>query len=168
MSLLFNMLSRFVIALLPRSNHFLISWLQSPSAVILEPKKSMSVFPLFPHLFAMKRWDHHHEVMGLSWHISVSIAIYIYIMIYICVMIHTHTYMFYFSEELWIIHMVMIFLVAILENEGKLFAGIMGLLLKNQFCLLLRMFIFYSLRKECWRNVLLIEFSSLILNQFWT
>ena len=39
MSLLFNTLSRFVIAFLPRSKHFLISWLQSPSAVILEPKK---------------------------------------------------------------------------------------------------------------------------------
>ena len=38
MSLLFNMLSRFVIAFLPRSKHLLISWLQSPSAVILEPK----------------------------------------------------------------------------------------------------------------------------------
>ena len=37
-SLLFNMLSRFVIAFLPRSKHLLISWLQSPSAVILEPK----------------------------------------------------------------------------------------------------------------------------------
>ena len=39
MSLLFNMLSRLVIALLPRSKCLLISWLQSPSAVILEPKK---------------------------------------------------------------------------------------------------------------------------------
>ena len=39
MSLLFNMLSRFVIAFLPRSKHLLISWLQSLSAVILEPKK---------------------------------------------------------------------------------------------------------------------------------
>ena len=39
MSLLLNMLSRFVIAFLPRSNHLLISWLQSLSAVILEPKK---------------------------------------------------------------------------------------------------------------------------------
>ena len=38
-SLLFNMLSRFVIAFLPRSKHLLISWLQSPSAVILEPPK---------------------------------------------------------------------------------------------------------------------------------
>ena len=43
MSLLFNMLSRFVIAFLPRSKYLLISWLQSPSAVILEPKKMNSV-----------------------------------------------------------------------------------------------------------------------------
>ena len=55
MSLLFNMLSRLVIAFLPRSKHLLISWLQSPSAVIFEPKKlSLSLFVLFPHLFAMK------------------------------------------------------------------------------------------------------------------
>ena len=43
MSLLFNMLSSFVIAFLPRSKCLLISWLQSPSAVILEPKKRKSV-----------------------------------------------------------------------------------------------------------------------------
>ena len=42
-SLLFNMLSRLVIIFLPRSKHVLISWLQSPSAVILEPKKIKSV-----------------------------------------------------------------------------------------------------------------------------
>ena len=42
MSLLFNMLSRLVIAFLPRSKHLLISWLQSPSAVILEPRKIQS------------------------------------------------------------------------------------------------------------------------------
>ena len=42
-SLLFNILSRLVIAFLPRSKHLLISWLQSPSAVILEPKKIKSV-----------------------------------------------------------------------------------------------------------------------------
>jgi hypothetical protein len=41
--LLFNMLSRFVIAFLPRSKRLLISWLQSPSTVILEPKKIKSV-----------------------------------------------------------------------------------------------------------------------------
>ena len=43
MSLLFNMLSRLVITFLPRSKRLLISWLQSPSAVILEPKKVKSV-----------------------------------------------------------------------------------------------------------------------------
>ena len=43
MSLLFNMLSRFVIAFLPRRKRLLISWLQSPSAVILEPRKLKSV-----------------------------------------------------------------------------------------------------------------------------
>ena len=43
MSLLFNRLSRLFIAFLPRSKHLLISWLQSPSAVILEPKKIKSV-----------------------------------------------------------------------------------------------------------------------------
>ena len=43
MSLLFNMLSRLVITFLPRSKHLSISWLQSPSAVILEPQKIKSV-----------------------------------------------------------------------------------------------------------------------------
>ena len=43
MSLLFNMLSRLVIAFLPKSKHLLISWLQSPSEVILEPKKIKSL-----------------------------------------------------------------------------------------------------------------------------
>ena len=58
MSLLFNMLSRLGIAFLPRSKHLLFSWLQSPSTVILEPQKiKSSLFPLFPHLFAMKWWD---------------------------------------------------------------------------------------------------------------
>ena len=58
--LLFNTLSRFVIAYLPRSKYILISWLQSPSAVILEPRKIKSdtvstVSPSIPH-----------EVMGLD------------------------------------------------------------------------------------------------------
>ena len=58
MSLLLNMLSRFVITFLPRSKSLLISWLQSPSAVILEPPKIKSdAVPLFPYLFAMKWWD---------------------------------------------------------------------------------------------------------------
>ena len=54
MSLLLNMLSSFVIAFLPRSKHLLISWLQSPSGVILEPKNNLSLFLPFLHLFAMK------------------------------------------------------------------------------------------------------------------
>ena len=54
MYLLFNMLSRLIIAFLPRSSKcLLISWLQSPSAVILEPPKKQSL-KLFPHPFAMK------------------------------------------------------------------------------------------------------------------
>ena len=53
--LLFNMLSRLVITFVPRSKRLLISWLQSPSAVILEPRKINSA--TVPHLFAMKWWD---------------------------------------------------------------------------------------------------------------
>ena len=58
MSLLFNMLSRFVIAFLPRSKHLLISWPQSPSAVILEPPKikSATVSTVSPSIC--------HEVLG--------------------------------------------------------------------------------------------------------
>ena len=51
MSLLLNMLSRLVITFLPKSKHLLISWLQSPSAVILEPRKikSATVYPSVSH-----------------------------------------------------------------------------------------------------------------------
>ena len=58
MSLLLNMLSWLVIAFLPRNKHLLISWLQSPSAVILEPKemKSVTVSTVSPSIC--------HEVMG--------------------------------------------------------------------------------------------------------
>ena len=48
MSLLFNMLSRLIIAFLPKSKHLLISWLQPPSVVILEPKKICHHFHCFP------------------------------------------------------------------------------------------------------------------------
>ena len=55
MSLLFNMLSRLVISFRARSKCLLISWLQSPSTVILEPQKnSLTLFPLSPHLFPMR------------------------------------------------------------------------------------------------------------------
>ena len=59
-SLLFNMRSRFGIAFLPRSEHLLISWLQSPSTVILEPKKikSVTVSIVSPSIC--------YEVMGLD------------------------------------------------------------------------------------------------------
>ena len=58
MLLLFNMLSRLVIAFLPRSKHLLISWLRLPSAVILEPKKikSLTVSIVSPSIC--------HEVIG--------------------------------------------------------------------------------------------------------
>ena len=58
LSLLFNMLSRSVIAFLPRSKRLLISWLQSPSAKILEPKKIKS-FTVFIDSLSVC-----HEVMG--------------------------------------------------------------------------------------------------------
>ena len=60
MSLLLNMLSRLVISFLPRSKRLLISWLQSPSAVILEPKKikSLTVSFVSPYIY--------HELMGLD------------------------------------------------------------------------------------------------------
>src|SRR5574340_126084 len=60
MSLLFNMLSRLVITFLPRSKLLLISWLQSPSAVILEPRKikSATLSTVSPSIS--------HEVMGLD------------------------------------------------------------------------------------------------------
>ena len=57
MSLLFNMLSRLVITFLPRSKCLFISWLQSPSAVILVTADfGLPLFLLFLHLFAMKWW----------------------------------------------------------------------------------------------------------------
>ena len=64
-SVFFNMLSMFLIAILPRSKHLLILWLQSPSAVILEPKKikSLTVFIVSPTVC--------HKMMGLDAMISV-------------------------------------------------------------------------------------------------
>ena len=83
LSLLFNILSRLVTAFLPRSKHLLISWLQSPSAVILEPKKikSVTVSIISPPTC--------HEVMGpdamilvfwmLSFKPTFSLSSFIYI-----------------------------------------------------------------------------------------
>ena len=61
MPLLFNILSRLVRVFLPRSKHLLISWLQSPSAVILEPGKIKSA-TVSPYIC--------HEVMGLHAHLG--------------------------------------------------------------------------------------------------
>ena len=67
MSLLFNMLSKFVITFLPRSKHLLISWLQSPFAVILEPRKiKLATFPTVSPSIC-------HEVMGLDAMISAEL-----------------------------------------------------------------------------------------------
>ena len=68
MSLLFNILSSLVIAFLPRSKHLLISWLQSPSVVTLEPPKikTLTVSIVSPSIC--------HEVMGLDAMIFVLIA----------------------------------------------------------------------------------------------
>ena len=58
MSLLFNMLSRFVIAFLPRSTHILILWLSHHPQWLWRPRKlNLSLIPLFTHLFAVKWWD---------------------------------------------------------------------------------------------------------------
>ena len=69
MSLLLNTQSRFVIALLPRSKHLLISWLQSPSAVILKPKKIklVTVSTVSPSIC--------HELMGPEAMISVFLNV---------------------------------------------------------------------------------------------
>ena len=69
MSLLFNMIFRLVIAFLPRSKHLLISWMQSPSVVMLEPKKikSVTVSIVSPSIC--------HEVMGADVMIFVFLNI---------------------------------------------------------------------------------------------
>ena len=69
MSLLFNMLSRLVIAFLPRIKHLLISWLQSQSAVILKSKKikSLTVSAVSPSTC--------HEVMGLDAMIFILLSV---------------------------------------------------------------------------------------------
>ena len=67
MSLLFNMLSRLVMSLLPRSKHLLISCLQSVCSDFGAPSKlSLSLFPLFPHLFTVKLWTRCHDIHFLN------------------------------------------------------------------------------------------------------
>ena len=68
MSLLFNMLSRLVITFLPRSKKEVISWLQSPSEVILEPppKKNLTLFPLSPIYFPWSDGTRCHDLSFLN------------------------------------------------------------------------------------------------------
>ena len=72
MSLFFNMLSRFVVAFAPRSKHLLISWLQSPSAIILEPKKikCITVCTVSPFIC--------HEVMGLDLNVQEFSCVFVF------------------------------------------------------------------------------------------
>ena len=79
MSLLFNTLSSFVIAFLPRSKHLFISWSQSPSAVILEPKKIV-YFHCFPSSF--------HEVMGLHAMILVFLNVVLSLLFHSSIHLH--------------------------------------------------------------------------------
>ena len=83
MSLLFNMLSKLVVTFLPKSKHLLISWLQSPSSVILEPKKIKSVTVSIISLSIC------HQVMGpdamiiVSWMLSFKPSFSLYSFIFI-------------------------------------------------------------------------------------
>ena len=117
-SLLFNRLSRLVITFLPRTKRLLISWLQSPSALILEPRKQkqkqkrLSLFPLFPQLFAMKwwhqmPWSYFSEcwVLGQFFHSPLDYKYHLipfkesFIICICCILLFCsiqHTYLFYF------------------------------------------------------------------------
>ena len=74
MSLLFNMLSRLVLTFLPRSKCLLISWLQSPSAVILDPKKIKSV------IVSIVSPSICHQVAGLDARILVFVFVFFFLM----------------------------------------------------------------------------------------
>ena len=81
MFLLFNTLSKFVIVYPLRSKCLWISWLQSPSAVILEPKKKSVLLRLFPILFAMKWWSQtpwswifEYRVLSQLFHSALSLS----------------------------------------------------------------------------------------------
>ena len=79
-SLLFNILSRFVIAFLPRSKRLLISWLQSPSTVILEPKKRKTVIvSIFSPSIS-------HEVMGTD----AMIIVFLYLVMILTKTVQSH------------------------------------------------------------------------------
>ena len=99
MSLLFNMLCRLVIAFLPRSKRLLISWLQSPSTVILEPKIINSVtVSIISHLFFMKRWDWMPFPISIYLHLFYSLYLYYISYIYIVTSISRYIFLQHISE----------------------------------------------------------------------
>ena len=117
MSLLFNMQSRLVITFLPRSECLLISWLQSPSAVILEPRKikSATVSTVFPSIC--------HEVMGPVHFLGKTLLAF--------ALLHS-----VFQGQIWLLHQVfldfLLFLPSPLWYKGHLFwvlvlEGLVGL-----------------------------------------
>ena len=81
MSLLLNMLSRLVITFLPRSKHLLISWLQSPSAVILEPKRNKVAhrFHCFPFYLPWSDGTRCHDLRFLSFKPTFSLSSFTFI-----------------------------------------------------------------------------------------
>ena len=123
-----------------------------------------------PHLSAMKRWDHYHEVMGLSWHISIAIYIswYIYVLWY--TRTHTHT------------HVLFLWITLNNTHADDFFSGYFGKwrqtphwhhgpALKKSVLLASQNVYLFILWGKNVKEVycLLIEFSSLIpLDQFWT
>ena len=85
MSLFFNMLSKLVITFLPRSKRLLILWLQSPSAVILEPKKikSLTVSIVSPSICHGVMWPD--AVIFIFWMLCFKPAFIYYLCLFICV-----------------------------------------------------------------------------------
>ena len=77
---LVNILATFVIAFLPRSKCLFISWLQSPSTVILKPKKikSLSLLPLCSFLLAMKWWAGYHDIILFNVDIQTNFFILLF------------------------------------------------------------------------------------------
>ena len=97
MSLLFNMLSRLVRAFLPRSKHLLISWLQSPSAVILEAKKikTVTVSIVSPSI-----WQ---EVMGLD-AVILSLFFFFNLFVFYWRIIALQNFAVFHQTSTWISH----------------------------------------------------------------
>ena len=95
MSLLFNMLSRLVITLLPRSKCLLISWIQSPSEVILEPTKIVS--HCFPIYFPWSDGNRCHDLSFLNVEFKCIAKWLFYLHTHTHTHTHTHMYSFLFQ-----------------------------------------------------------------------